>query len=238
QLTLYKDEWLPHLKNSIPPEAKLNQTSLYTIALEGWRRGLSLSFYNHIEGDKRSIRYSLSNENKTHYFTGSSGDYNTKEAFDICDDKTETANYLSANNVPIPKGETFNIRETPERDIVAYGNSIGYPLVVKPPDGSGGASVFANITNEPALIDAINDINNKKDKEKFIELIIRLGVMGVESRIDVLEDKVIANENRLKAKVVGDGKQTEVQLIKHKNEVRKSIQHLYHSTKKMDLQLS
>lgn len=233
-MTLYKDEWLSHLKDSIPPEAKLNQTSLYTIALEGWRRGLSLSFYNHIEGEQRSIRYSLSNENKTHYFTGSSGDYNTKEAFDICDDKTETANYLSANNVPIPQGKTFKIRETSENEIVAYGNSIGYPLVVKPPDGSGGASVFANITSERALIDAVNYI---KEKQQFTEVIVQQHVMGDEIRVYVLDGKVLAAANRLPANVLGDGKQTVAQLIREKNEVRKSVPHLHHRPIKMDLQV-
>lgn len=230
----YKQEWLPHLKDAIPPEAKRNQISLYTIALEGWRRGLTLKFYLSIEDDQRKeIRYSLSNENKVHHFNGSSGDFNTKEAFGICENKALTASYLETSNIPVPKGSKFN-EKTEVEEIITYAKNLGYPLVVKPTDGSGGASVFANITNEQALIKAIKHI---KEKQQFKEIIVQEHVFGDEVRVYVLNGKVLAAANRLPANVLGDGNQTIAQLIREKNELRKNVPHLYHRPIKMDLQV-
>lgn len=227
----YKQEWLQHLKDAIPPEAKRNQTSLYTIALEGWRRGLTLKFY--LDDQQKGIRYSLSDENKTHHFNGSSGDFNTKEAFDICENKALTTVYLEANNIPVPRGSTFN-EKNKEKEIVTYAKQLGYPLVVKPTDGSGGASVFANIKNEQGLIKAIKYI---KEKQQYKEIIVQEHVTGDEVRVYVLNRKVLAAANRLPANVVGDGYQTIAQLIREKNELRKNVPHLFHRPIKMDLQV-
>src|SRR5699024_2989814 len=100
----------------------------------------------------------------------------------------------------------------------------------KPPDGSGGASVFANITNEPALIDAINYI---KEKQQFTEVIVQQHDMGDEIRVYVLDGKVLAAANRLPVTVLGDVKQTVAQLIKEQTEIAvnasKAIPGLVHS---------
>lgn len=233
-MTYYKQEWLPHLKDAIPPEAKRNQISLYTIALEGWRRGLDLKFYRHTDHQQnKNIRYALSNDSKIHYFTGSSGDFNTQQAFDICEDKALTAEYLEKSNVPIPKGATFTT-DTQIEEILTYTKELGYPIVVKPTDGSGGAGVFANITNENELIEAIEFI---RKKQQFKEIIVQQYVTGEEIRVYVLENTVLAAANRLPANVIGDGEQTIVQLIREKNELRKSTPHLYHRPIKIDAQV-
>ncbi len=231
-LTYYKQEWLPHLKDAFPPDAKRNRTSLYTIALEGWRRGLHLKFYSARDYDERqNIRYSLSNETKTHYFNGSSGDFNSEQAFAICDNKALTAEYLEAQKVPIPKGFMFK-EDAGIDEILNYVEKIQYPIVVKPTDGSGGAGVFANINSKKDLVKAVNFI---REKQNFKEIIIQQHVFGEEVRVYVLDNKVLAAANRLPANVLGDGEQTVVQLVRNKNELRKSIPHLHYRPIKIDL---
>src|SRR5699024_11318816 len=86
-----------------PPEAKRNRISLYTIALEGYRRGLNLKFLNTVdEVGNNKLVYALSSGQTTHYFHESSGDLNTEAAQIICDNKSITYSYLQEANVPTP----------------------------------------------------------------------------------------------------------------------------------------
>src|SRR5690625_4077758 len=156
----YKKDWLPHL-NYLPIEAKLNRTSLYTIALEGWRRGLKLKFHNsYNEDNQRQLRYSLESGKRIHYFNESSGDKNTKEAFSICNDKGLTYHYLEQNNVPTPKGTSFS-QEINIEEIVTFSKKLSHPLVVKPTDGKSGRGVITNVKDEKSLREAILFIRDK-----------------------------------------------------------------------------
>lgn len=227
----YKQEWLPHLKNAIPPEAKRNRISLYTIALEGYRRGLNLKFLNTVdEVGNNKLVYALSSGQTTHYFHESSGDLNTEAAQIICDNKSITYSYLQEANVPTPKGKTFTKQDSIEK-MIAYAEQLRYPLVVKPIDGSGGRGVFANIKNEQQLKHAISRNFNQL---KYESIIIQQFIMGDEVRIYVLEDQVLSATHRMPANVVGDGKQSIMQLIREKNELRKDTPHLYHRPIKVD----
>ena len=74
--------WLEHLKDSIPDEGKGYSVSMYTVALEGWRRGLKLKFIN--KNRRRSeIFYSLTYNGKEHVFTVSKGDKVSDKAIEI-----------------------------------------------------------------------------------------------------------------------------------------------------------
>src|SRR5699024_4356721 len=126
-----KYKWLPHLEDAVPPAGQGKRISTYTVSLEGWRRGLKLNFYSIFEdGNKLKVRYSLNNGDKTHHFQLSMGDKVSQKAFDICDDKELTKQYLRKHNVPVPEGEMFG-KEASEEEIVQYGLSIGFPIVVK-----------------------------------------------------------------------------------------------------------
>lgn len=63
---------LDHLKDCIPEEVIGFSSSMYTIALEGWRRGLTLKFVN--KNKRRSLTdFILANENRIYRFSGSRG---------------------------------------------------------------------------------------------------------------------------------------------------------------------
>lgn len=215
--------WLSHLEDSIPIEAQRNRISLYTIALEGWRRGLELSFrISKDDTSRERLYYSLSNEEKTHWFSESSGDRNSDQAQKICQDKNATNKYLIENNVPIPKSKKFTIKDSPEK-IVNSVKDLGYPLVVKPTDGDSGRGVIVNIKDKQSLISAINHVRLDL---KYENLIVQQHIEGHEVRFYVLDQRVIAAAHRRPANVVGDGEKTIFELIEHTNEQRKNTPHL------------
>lgn len=221
--TFYKDEWLSHLKDSVAPEALVPGISMYTIALEGWRRGLELTFYiDERENFNQQVKYKLSNENKTHYFDDSSGDFNKKIAYDICHNKSVTNEYLMKMNVPIPQGATFN-KNTSINEVIEFSETLTYPLVVKPVDGFAGRGVITGIKNVPDLKEAIKHITRTLNFDNYI---VQEFVEGDEVRIYVLGNKIIGAANRRPANIVGNGKDTIRYLIEKENKFRLLVPHL------------
>jgi D-alanine-D-alanine ligase-like ATP-grasp enzyme len=225
------NEWLKHLEGAIPDEAKQNKISLYTIALEGWRRGLDLKIYS-AEDNKNNyqLNYSLAYNGREHHFQGSKGDLISDQAQRICDDKSLTYEALGRKQIPIPKGKTF-YNDTTDEEIITYAEEIGLPVVLKPTNGSGGKGVIVNIQTVEELIDALKYVRGQLGYNKVV---LEQFVSGEEYRIYVLNDKVIAAVHRMPANVVGDGKSTLAQLIEKKNEDRKSVPHLYNRPIKKD----
>ncbi|UTR16211.1 ATP-grasp domain-containing protein [Salipaludibacillus sp. LMS25] len=225
------NEWLKHLEGAIPDEAKQNKISLYTIALEGWRRGLELKFYSVADDkNKHQLSYSLAYNGREHHFQGSKGDLISDRAQRICDDKSLTYEALDAKHIPIPKGRTFNNDKTDE-EIISYADEIGLPVVLKPTNGSGGKGVIVNIQTVEELVNALKYVRGQLGYNKIV---VEQFVSGEEYRIYVLNDKVIAAVHRMPANVVGDGKSTLAELIEKKNENRKSVPHLYNRPIKKD----
>src|SRR5699024_7221139 len=89
----YKDSWLMNLKDSVPLAAFGYTVSMYSVALEGWRRGLRLKFINN-NRTKAKIDYSLSDGDKEHFFSVTRGDAVPKSAISICVHKEKTKKYL------------------------------------------------------------------------------------------------------------------------------------------------
>ncbi|MFD0952091.1 ATP-grasp domain-containing protein [Virgibacillus natechei] len=222
--------WLPHLINTIPIEAQRNRISMYTIALEGWRRGLNLKFYKYNNNNKPDIQYSLSYKDRVHHFDGAGGDKNSVEAITICDDKSLTKMRLNNSGIPVPQGRGFDSDKT-EEEIIKFGQSINFPVVLKPIDGYGGKGVIVNIKTNTELKNALAYNRNELG---FKNVVVEQFVMGDEVRVYVLEGKVIGAVQRRSANVVGDGINTINKLIEAKNQFRKNIPHLYFRPIKVD----
>lgn len=215
-------EWLPHLKDSIPIEAQGYKVSSYALALEGWRRGLTLKYIN-IQRNPLKIRYSLSDGNNEYIFAGSRGNLVTKEAIRICMNKYLTKKYLEKANVPTPKGEIFG-NSSSDKEVLEYANTLGYPLVIKPISGSGGTGVIANITSEEEFLSALEYVRNDLG---FSEIIVEKFFSGVDYRVYVIGDMVVGAFDRIPANVIGDGINTIETLIKFKIEERQKNPALY-----------
>lgn len=208
---------LPHLKNSIPKDIKGYSTGFYTIALEGWRRGLTLKFINR-DRRKAVTPYELKSEKRSHIFIGSRADLIDSETLGICSDKSKTKKYLYQSNVPTPIGKRFNKNETDE-SILMYSESKGYPLVLKPVSGRAGQGVIANIKNKDEMAEAIGYVRGQLG---YKSVIVEEYIKGDDYRVFVVDDEVVAITKRIPANIIGDGKTTIRELIKKKNEFRKN----------------
>ncbi|WP_010531637.1 acylphosphatase [Lentibacillus jeotgali] len=226
----YKNTWLPHLKDAVPKAAQGKGTCMYTVALEGWRRGLELRFIKKKgSGLLRSVSFSLSDGRTKHVFSGSRGDYVSREAKEICRDKGLTNQYLEKAGVPTPGGKFFD-KGTAFKTMISYAKRLGFPVVVKPSDSDGGgAGVKTNIRNENELEEVL-----KKVRANERSIIIERFFTGDDFRVYVLEDKVIGAFQRRAASVVGDGKSDISTLLEQKNKERQKSPFLSSSNIKID----
>ncbi|SOC41185.1 acylphosphatase [Salinicoccus kekensis] len=234
--TSFKWRWMPHHEGAVPKAGQGNRISTYTVALEGWRRGLDLKFYGHYDEEQNfNVRYSLSNEDRTHHFQLSMGDGVTKEAFDICDNKEITKQYLRSAEVPVPvpEGKVFDETYTDE-DILAFAKTMELPIVFKPTDGNAGNGVFANIESLDELEEIIPYV---REELEFKEVMVEDYIPGREYRVFVIDDHVLGAMIRRPASVLGDGESTIKELIHQANEVRMTNPHLTSRLIKVDREI-
>ncbi|MED3655571.1 acylphosphatase [Heyndrickxia sporothermodurans] len=224
---------LPQLTNDIVASAKKTKLCAYSVALEGWRRGLKLKWYT---SDSEKFKdmivfgvnppgrlFSLSSATTTHYFFRTRGDLVTNEAVEIGSDKDITKQYLERAGVPVPKGKGFP-PDTLDSEIIDYAGKLGYPLVIKPKDASLGNGVVTNIKKDEELVKALIYVRQELG---YDEIIVEQYVTGKEYRVYVVGDQVVAAYNRVPANVIGDGIHTISELIVLKNEERKKNARLY-----------
>lgn len=225
-------KWLPHLENSLTESVFGYTVTLYAIALEGWRRGLRLKFIK-TNRSKSNTVFELSDGQKTHRFVSSRGDLVTREALRICKDKFETKKYLRKNNVPTPEGRKFSSKESDDK-ILDYAEKLGYPVVIKPVDGTGGRGVIAGIDNKDQFISSLKHVRYKLG---FEQVIVEKHFKGDDYRVYVVDDKVVAATKRIPANIIGDGQSTIKQLIKNKNQEKRNSKLYRTSLIKIDKEL-
>ncbi len=213
----------------------------YSVALEGWRRGLKLTWYkdetdlckmHRAGGSTQGKFFSLSSEDKSHYFLRSRGDGVTNKAVNLCGNKESTLKLLKKQGVPTPEGNIFDIDDD---QMFKYAESIGFPVIIKPLNGSMGRGVYTNINSIEALKDALDDFKDKYKRYKSI--ILEKHHHGQEYRVYVVGEKVVAVTNRIPANITGDGVQSVRKLIEEKNEARKDNPYLAPKPIKIDYEV-
>lgn len=214
----------------------------YLIALEGWRRGLNLTWYKDESGlftmNKYNLSstlgnfYSLNSKSKKHHFFRSQGDKVDIETVGICKNKEKTKRLLKGRNIPVPEGQIYDIKD--DIGITSYANKIGYPVVIKPLTGSMGQGVFTDIKNE---LELRNIISLLKTKYKYKKYIIEKHYIGKEYRVYVVGNKVVGAINRIPANIRGDGQHSIKELIKLKNKWRKRNPYLARKPIKIDYEI-
>lgn len=222
------NEWLPHLSTEIVYEARGHELDAYLVALEGWRRGLTLRWHakDHEKfkemktwfDDRPGKLFSLASESNTHYFFRTRGDLVSNEAVELASDKELTKDILLKKNVNVAKGACFNDAQT-EEEIIAYTHTLGYPVVLKPTDGSFGRGVYLDIRTQAEVSEAVREIR-KQDERKTI--MVEPYYQGDDYRLYVIGDQVVGAIKRIPPNVIGDGTKTIAQLIAVKNEQRKT----------------
>lgn len=234
---LERKEWLPHLTNEMMVGARNQNFCSYLIALEGWRRGLTLKFYSD-KVTKKNIHapgrlFSLSSEKSTHVFYKSRGDRVKGKAFSIGSNKYATKEWLAQNGVPVVEGKKFD-KSVENLEIVSYAKQLGFPVVLKPVVGAKGKGVIANINDEAFLKESLSYV---REKLKYPEIIVERYFEGEEYRLYVIENEVVAVLNRRPANIIGDGVHTIKELINQKNKERKKNPRLYSCLIKVDFEI-
>lgn len=231
----------PHLNQSVVKGITGFQLDAYLIALEGWRRGLDLIWYkdesdlcklNVLPGKTNGRFFSLSSNEKKHYFFCSRGDKVSNKATSICRNKYLTKEKLKKAGLPVPEGATFK----EDKEIIMFAEKIGYPVVIKPKSGSMGKGVYVNIKSKDQLEEALNEFRSiEKNKNK--EVIIEKYYPGTEYRVYVVGEKVVGATKRIPANVIGDGIHTINELIDQKNKERKKNPYLSTKPIKVDFEV-
>lgn len=236
-----KTDVLPHLPKEVINGIKGFQLDAFLVAYEGWRRGLTLRWYqDESEECKMDILnsstsgkfFSLSSSDKTHYFFRSRGDKVGNKDVSICRDKEKTKELLKNAKVPIPLGKEFKSNE--EVEIINYATKIKYPVVIKPVTGSMGRGVFINIQNEEELTEVLSHFKNEL---KYKRCIVEKHYNGKEYRVYVVGNEAVSAINRVPANIVGDGKSSIINLIEKKNKQRKKNPYLAVKPIKMDFEV-
>lgn len=229
----------PHLTHEVVSDISGFKLCSYLVALEGWRRGLDLKWYrdetelcklDRLNSSTQGKFFSLSSNDRTHYFFRSRGDKVSNKAVRICQDKEETKTLLRENKVPIPLGGVFE----EDGDIIEYAESVGFPIVIKPLRGSMGKGVYTNINNTKELKAVLSELRSTYN---YAEYIVEKHYPGKEYRIYVVGDQVIGATNRVPANVDGDGKSSIAELIKMKNKERKGNPYLSPKPIKVDYEI-
>ncbi|HLS67168.1 MAG TPA: acylphosphatase [Pseudogracilibacillus sp.] len=218
---------LPQLPNEIVRNARKTRLDSFAVALEGWRRGLKLKWYTKDSEHFKDMiifgvnppgrLFSLSSDERTHYFFRTRGDKVTNEAVELASDKGVTKEILAQKNVPVPKGKGFSA-DTSDKEIIEFSRTLGYPLVCKPTDASLGAGVVTNIKNDEEFVRALEYVRHELD---YDDVIVEQHVTGPEYRLYVIDNKVVAAYNRIPANITGDGVHTIEELIELKNYERR-----------------
>lgn len=201
-----------------PPAVRTNLgsggLSSYSIALEGWRRGLEVSF----RSDSLQ-NYSISDGSRRVDFEFSLPVSVTEDGTRrLLDRKHETLEALASGGVRVPRGVLIDSGDDAIQEIKRCSDDIGYPVVLKPNIGSTGKGVFSNIANESDLIACYEELTRTIQPRR-----IRLeeNIQGHDFRVLVVGHQVAGVILRIPAHVVGDGRSTVRELIDAKNDVRR-----------------
>ncbi|HVX28744.1 MAG TPA: cyanophycin synthetase [Parafilimonas sp.] len=123
---------------------------------------------------------------------------------DIASDKEATKKLLAQNFIPIPEGSVVSDEKDLKNELAA----IGFPLTIKPLNGSQGRGITTNINAEN---EALVAFNKAKEISKYV--IVEKFIKGMDYRFLVINYKVEAVARRTPAMVIGDDHSTIQQLI-------------------------
>lgn len=189
-----------------------NKLCSYAIALEAWRRGLSVKIL-----DSGFDRYEISDSHNVVSFNRSRASLNAPDAVKSVINKQVARSFFEKAGVSTPLGNKFSASEG-FSPVEEYANRIGYPVVLKPVSGSLGKGVITNIKDSESLLDNYNYLTEEMKKNNII---LESHVVGDDYRVFVIGEKASAVVKRVPANVVGDGESTIKELIKNKNLIRK-----------------
>ncbi len=186
-----------------PDESKLLNRSLIFFH-EAKRRGLDVRALC-VRG-KYPHEFRLSRNGKRSYYEGTP--LNLLGQDDRLDEKKLVKRLLGKHGFPVPEGQSFFRAKA----AIAYGDSLGYPLVVKPNSGSLSQHATYPVRSNPELERAI-----RIAKIYQPEFVVERFVEGSLYRVSVLGKREVFACRKEPASVTGNGTSTIRELIEEKN---------------------
>ncbi|MFP6730619.1 MAG: cyanophycin synthetase [Alphaproteobacteria bacterium] len=140
-------------------------------------------------------------------------------AVEISCDKEDTHNLLNDLGLPVPQQRmVYSAREA-----IRSARRIGYPVVVKPLNANHGRGVSINLTEDEQVESAFGEAREAGTSRAIL---IENFVTGMDHRMLVINNELVAVAKRVPGHVVGDGKLTIAELIEVVNsDPRRGIGH-------------
>jgi cyanophycin synthetase len=126
----------------------------------------------------------------------------------VAQDKQLTRALLQAVGVPVPQGRPVSDAE----DAWKEAEELGPPVVVKPQFGNHGRGVAVNLTTREQVVRAYAEA-----REHGEGVVVERYVPGVDFRLLVVGDRLVAAALREPAQVVGDGRSSVAELVAEVN---------------------
>lgn len=202
--------------------------SCYTIALEAWRRGLTVTA---VDGSFRHVWIS-DDEGRSIKFVGSRPSMTSKAAVRLAHNKHRTNTALRKAGYPAPQSHLIDSEQSSSEDVIRQARSLGYPVVLKPMTGTKGRGVFTNITDDDELLSYYDHLKHDLQIDKIVMESHERG--DEDLRVLVVGDRVAAVCGRIAANIRGDGTHTIEQLIEIKNKARSHNPFLYSGPIRID----
>jgi cyanophycin synthetase len=132
-------------------------------------------------------------------------------AVEISCDKEDTHNLLRDLGLPVPQQRLVYS----ESEAVRAARTMGYPVVVKPLDANHGRGVSINLVEDEQVQTAYGVAReNARGRSVLVESFIE----GMDHRMLVVNNELVAVAKRVPGHVVGDGKTTIAELVDVVNE--------------------
>lgn len=206
--------WPTHFSRRVVPKTPTGDSlSSVCIALEAWRRDLTVTF----------------NSGNLHHYTICDGarelkfDCSMPATYTGREDKLRLIRKAVANDIleshqlPVPRSIMFSISGTSSAELRKHVATIGFPLVLKPNVGSVGRGVFVNLRSWDELAASVQHLA----KTGTDKVIVQSHHRGDDLRILVVGDSVASAIRRVPANVTGDGVHSIRDLIALKNRGRR-----------------
>lgn len=131
-------------------------------------------------------------------------------AVEISCDKEDTHNLLNDLGLPVPQQRMVYSK----REAVRAARSIGWPVVVKPLNANHGRGVSIDLCEDNQIETAFDEAREHGTSRAIL---IESFVTGMDHRMLVINNELVAVAKRVPGHVIGDGKQTITQLVDEVN---------------------
>ena len=140
-------------------------------------------------------------------------------AVEISSDKEDTHNLLRDLGLPVPQQRLVYS----EREAIRAARTIGHPVVIKPLDANHGRGVSINLMDDEQVREGYGVA---RESSRGRSVLVESFIEGMDHRMLVVNDELVAVAKRVPGHVVGDGKSSISELVEIVNQdPRRGIGH-------------